>query len=309
MGQYSCTFYPGKDKYYLLTVASNYEIRTIKMVSLNSIGDDNCRIAFTGNEDNPINLKSFKDINNFGFDMGDELKFVGYTALGQSIITDSPTGNKTYEFQFAMNIPCPGITTVTYEDQTYNTVQIGNHCWFKENLNLGTIIDGGNNQLNNSIIEKYCYNNDPANCAIYGGLYQWDEMMQYTTQPGSQGICPNGWHIPTDEEWCETTQYIDPTVNCEWEDWSGTDVGTKMKSTTGWNSGGNGSNSSGFTALPGGGNLNPFFYLGLAARFWTSTQFDFDESWDRMLRTDYNNISRGYFDKEYGFSVRCVLDN
>ncbi len=77
-------------------------------------------------------------------------------------------------------------------------------------------------------------------------------MMQYTTQQGTQGICPNGWHIPTDAEWCTLTQFIDPTVNCSTTGSSGTDVGTKMKSTTGWNSGGNGTNTSGFTALPGG---------------------------------------------------------
>ena len=53
----------------------------------------------------------------------------------------------------------------------------------------------------NGTMEKYCYNNEPDSCTKYGGLYQWDEMMQYTTQQGVQGICPPGWHLPTDEEW------------------------------------------------------------------------------------------------------------
>ena len=61
---------------------------------------------------------------------------------------------------------------------------------------------------NNGIIEKYCYDNDPVNCATYGGLYQWDEMMQYTTQQGTQGICPAGWHLPTDAEWTILTDFL-----------------------------------------------------------------------------------------------------
>ena len=74
----------------------------------------------------------------------------------------------------------------TYEGQMYRTVQIGNQCWFKENLNVGTMIPGSQEMTDNSIIEKYCYENDPANCATYGGLYQWNEMMQYTTQQGTK---------------------------------------------------------------------------------------------------------------------------
>ena len=67
----------------------------------------------------------------------------------------------------------------------------------KENLNVGTLINGDVEQTNNSIIEKYCYDNDTANCTTYGGLYQWNEAMQYVTTPGTKGICPDGWHIPT----------------------------------------------------------------------------------------------------------------
>jgi len=67
-----------------------------------------------------------------------------------------------------------------------------------ENLNVGTHIYGGINQTNNKKIEKYCYNDDVQNCNIYGGLYNCDEMMQYATIPGSQGISPQGWYVPTD---------------------------------------------------------------------------------------------------------------
>ncbi|MDR3668834.1 MAG: FISUMP domain-containing protein, partial [Ignavibacteriaceae bacterium] len=70
---------------------------------------------------------------------------------------------------------CKGIDIVNYSGQKYTTVQIGNQCWLKENLNVGVMINGSSEQTNNGIIEKYCYQNDPANCIKYGGLYQWNE--------------------------------------------------------------------------------------------------------------------------------------
>ena len=85
---------------------------------------------------------------------------------------DSPSTNQTYTFQFASNIPCPGVPTVTYEGQVYNTIQIFGQCWLKENLNVGTMINGEDEMTDNGIIEKYCYYNDQANCDTYGGLYQ-----------------------------------------------------------------------------------------------------------------------------------------
>ncbi len=75
--------------------------------------------------------------------------------------------------------PSSGTSTVTDADgNVYNTVQIGNQCWMKENLKVGTRINGSQNMSDNGFVEKYCYNNDPANCDVYGGLYQWDEMVQ-----------------------------------------------------------------------------------------------------------------------------------
>ena len=77
-------------------------------------------------------------------------------------------------------------------------MQIGNQCWLKENLDVGTMVEGSQNQGgHNGVIEKYCYNDDPSNCQTYGGLYQWHEAMQSSTTPAVQGICPPGWHIPT----------------------------------------------------------------------------------------------------------------
>jgi uncharacterized protein (TIGR02145 family) len=201
--------------------------------------------------------------------------------------------------------PCPGVPTVNYAGQTYNTVYIGNQCWFKENLNVGTMIPGANNQTNNGTIEKYCYLNNPVNCATYGGLYQWNEMMQYVTIQGAKGICPTGWHVPTDAEWTTLTTYL-----------GGASVaGGKMKEagTSHWLSPNTGAtNSSGFTALPGGdrGYSGNFYNLTYAAFFWSSSQFEFDatHAWLRDLDYNYEVVYRVNYGKPYGFSARCVQD-
>nr|NQU90645.1 hypothetical protein [Bacteroidota bacterium] len=89
---------------------------------------------------------------------------------------------------------CQGISAVDYEDQTYNNVAIGTQCWFKENLNVGTMIHSMHEQKNNGIIEKYCYANDTSNCTKFGGLCNWDGMMNYSKLEAMRGICPEGWY-------------------------------------------------------------------------------------------------------------------
>jgi len=193
--------------------------------------------------------------------------------------------------------PCPGVPTVIYEGKTYNTVQIGTQCWFKENLNVGTRINGSQNPTNNGIKEKYCYNDLESNCDVYGGLYQWYEMMQYVTTQGVQGLCPSGWHIPTDGEWTILTDFL-----------GGESVaGTKMKSTSGWYGGGNGNNSSGFTALPGGSRYPAGWFGDLTqiAYFWSSS-INVTSANDRILRYNYDNVQIGAGYLDAGFSIRCI---
>ena len=142
----------------------------------------------------------------------------------------------------------------------------------KENLNIGTLIENNTNQTDNDVIEKYCYD-----CNTYGGLYMWDEMMQYSSTPGVQGICPLGWHLPTDLNWCILEQTVDNTIFCYTGDWRGIDGGGKLKETgtihwTPPNAGA--TNSSGFTALPGG-LIDPGGYTynqGNGGYYWTSSE-------------------------------------
>jgi uncharacterized protein (TIGR02145 family) len=214
--------------------------------------------------------------------------------------------------------PCAGTPTVSYGGQTYNTVQIGSQCWFKEDLNIGKRINGIQDQTDNDTIEKYCYNDIESNCDIYGGLYQWTEMMQYLTTPGGMGICPTGWHIPTDEEWCTLSQLLDPAVNCGISGWSGTNAGGRLKSTgtieagTGlWHHDNDGAtNESGFTAIPAGDrqDIGPFMFLGYRNYYWTSSEQDTSNSWYRQVYYYNPMIYRNTFTKNYGFSVRCLRD-
>ncbi|MBK7175282.1 MAG: hypothetical protein IPH84_19155 [Bacteroidales bacterium] len=109
------------------------------------------------------------------------------------------------------------------DGKEYNTVLIDSQCWLAENLNIGTRINGSDNQTNNGVIQKYCMNDLESNCSIYGGLYQWDEMMNYTSSSsanpsGRQGICPEGWHIPSLNELCQMQTFLDPTMLCSTDD-------------------------------------------------------------------------------------------
>jgi uncharacterized protein (TIGR02145 family) len=184
------------------------------------------------------------------------------------------------------------------DGQSYATVQIGEQCWMAENLNFGNLIPLEDDMLNNGIPEKYCYDDNPDNCDTYGALYQWTEVMQYTTTEGIQGLCPDGWHIPTDDEWCTLELTVDPTVNCGAWFWRGTDGGTKLKS----------GGSSGFEALLGGyifANMSSL-QMGDFGFFWTSTKHNETSTIFRSVGDDFEGIRRFYNYDYYGQSVRCI---
>ena len=230
----------------------------------------------------------------------------------------------SFQNALVMNTPCPGVPTVTYAGETYPTVQIGTQCWFAKNLNVGSMINGASNQTNNGTLEKYCYNNNSANCTTYGGMYQWAEAVQYqngasnsaspnpTFTGNIRGICPTGWHLPSDAEYCTLTTFLDATVNCGTFGWSGTDAGGKMKSVSGlWGTPNTGAaNSSGFSALPGGVRtpLGTFGNIGFYAYFWSFSEYSATTAFFRILNYNNSNIYRNFFSKSYGFSIRCTQD-
>jgi uncharacterized protein (TIGR02145 family) len=211
-------------------------------------------------------------------------------------------------------VPCGYSFVDSRDGRVYNTVLIGTQCWMKENLNIGTRINILEDQTNNTIIEKHCPLDLEENCEIYGGLYQWDEYMNYSTSSntnpsGCQGICPTGWHIPSDAELCEMETYIDPTVICEEINWRGINAGGKMKEigTSHWLSPNTGaSNLSGFTALPAGfGDANT---LSKIALFWSSTESSTIHPWSRHIFWSDAYIYRNAYPKATSLSGRCCKD-
>jgi len=192
----------------------------------------------------------------------------------------------------------------------YTTVLIGEQCWMAENLNVGTRIDGAIGQSNNEVIEKYCHNDIEDNCNFYGGLYRWDEMMKYETYEGVQGICPTGWHVPFDAEWCILENEVDSdTVSCTIQGYRGFDGALNLKSSSGWLSGGDGTDIYGFSVYPGGlcTNNGNFGSLISNAYFWTSTQKTGYSAWERNLYHSSDRIKRYEKFKAYAYSVRCLL--
>ena len=134
---------------------------------------------------------------------------------------------------------------LTYEGLVYHTARIGRQCWMSDNLNIGKWADESQLQKNgdNGVVEKYCFGNNFTQCDYWGGLYQWDELMAYSQVSGAQGICPFGWHVPSSQDWKTLIRYLGMN----------TEAGGKLKSTLNWQNPNVGAtNSSGFSAMPGG---------------------------------------------------------
>jgi uncharacterized protein (TIGR02145 family) len=182
-------------------------------------------------------------------------------------------------------------------------VTIGNQVWMAENLNVDKFRNGdpipeaktdeewkraGENQQ-----PAWCYyDNDPNNGTKYGKLYNWFAVND------PRGLAPNAFHIPSDADWTILNDYL-----------GGEGVaGTKMKSTSGWSQNGNGTNSSGFSGLPGGyrnydGSFNG---VGNTGFWWSSSEDETDGAWDRYLDSSDGKVDRGGGSKETGVSVRCL---
>ncbi|HNX10723.1 MAG TPA: FISUMP domain-containing protein [bacterium] len=190
--------------------------------------------------------------------------------------------------------------SLTYGGEAYPTVLIGTQCWFAKNLNIGTMITGASNPANNGIIEKYCYNNSEASCTTYGGLYQWNEAMQYLTTEAVQGICPTGWHIPTDAEQHILNDYLKDsgqTCSASRLDWDCSTAGTKLKT----------GGTSGFEGLlagyhdPNGSFVNGGWY----GHFWSSTISGLNALY-QALGSSQATVFRYVINQPYGFSIRCL---
>lgn len=189
------------------------------------------------------------------------------------------------------------------------TVIIGEQEWMTKNLTASTFRNGDpipeaktNEEWENAGKEgkpAWCYfANDAANDSIYGKLYNWYAVSD------PRGIAPSGWHVPSDDEWTQLTDYLG----------GGVVAGAKMKSETGWFRDSNGTNETGFSGLPGGsrGSNGEFSAPpergGTIGCWWSSTEVYNDCGWTRYLSYTVDYAYKDYYSKELGFSVRCIKD-
>jgi uncharacterized protein (TIGR02145 family) len=245
----------------------------------------------------------------------DKITCVLTNISGGVCMSNNPaTSNEIIMVVYTTGTACAGIPTVDYGGLVYNTVQIGAQCWLRENINIGGMVSGTQTQANNSIVEKYCYGNLESNCNVYGGLYQWAEMVQYLNNATNttnwspvptgpvQGICPVGWHIPTNTEMTTLATTLGGASVAGGKIKEATTAHFNYPNTLA-------TNSSGFTALPGGlrWSTGVFYYIKNDADIWTVTS--------GVAATDiyYGGASYGsqvmnnsQFYKVTGLSVRCL---
>ncbi len=241
------------------------------------------------------------------------------TAYGNELYF-APTG--VYDGQ-----PCPGATTVTdYDNNTYNTVMIGTQCWMKQNLRTTHYANGTTIPLCTGVNSTPCRHNpnyNANNVPTYGYLYNWPAVMlgassSSSNPSGVQGICPIGWHVPSDAEWTQLTNYVGSQTQYQCDN-SSDKIAKALASTTGWSSyseicavGNNPgtNNATGFSALPAGrDNGTLYYYFGDYAFFWSATERNDDKAYGRFLCYNGAFVNRfSDYAKYNGFSVRCLRD-
>lgn len=190
---------------------------------------------------------------------------------------------------------------VNYGDENYETVIIGSQIWFNRNLNYEPTGADANSK---------CYGNDPANCVVYGRLYDWATAMALDQICNNancspqisvkhKGICPVGWHIPSGDEWNVLMTSV-----------GGYSAADKhLKAASGWSSG-NGTDAYGFAALPGGrGIAENFFSIGSYGYWWSATEYGEDSAYLWYMDGGISGHAYWYKDRKlFLFSVRCVAD-
>lgn len=214
--------------------------------------------------------------------------------------------------------------TVTDKDgNVYDVVKLGNQEWMAQNLRTTKYADGTSIPLGSSTSAttayRYCPNNSSSNVYKYGYLYNWKAVMRnssssYSNPSHVQGICPNGWHVPSDAEWTELEDYVQ---SCSDYTSASGNVAKALASTEDWNLSSNygavgddrsKNNSTGFGALPAGYYGGSYAEFGSYAYFWSATENNSFNAYNRALGYDYAGVSRAGNYKPLGFSVRCVRD-
>jgi uncharacterized protein (TIGR02145 family) len=208
--------------------------------------------------------------------------------------------------------PVFGTMTDSRDGKTYETVRLNNQVWMAQNLDYD--VPGVYTNSTGSVVDTA----NPAApvCGKYGRLYDWSTLMNGDNSSASnpsnvQGICPNGWHLPSDAEWKELEMNLGmSSTEANNTYWRGTDQGTQMRSTADWYFNGTGTNSSGFNVLPAGSYDGMFTSITYGSTFWSSTTdpANAGTSWGRYLEWGISTVERLAYANHNGCSCRCVQD-
>ena len=238
------------------------------------------------------------------------------------LTTDEPSQSTTAKpSRPVTDGPSQPVTDI--DGNEYKTVKLGNQVWMAENLRTTRYADGTpiplGTEASLDVAYRYYPNNNRANVSKYGYLYNWAAVMNGSASSeanpsGVQGICPDGWHVPSDAEWTELENYV--SSQSQYVCGSSTSkIAKALASETGWEPddeecavGNNPSanNATGFSARPAGNYYGYYYYFGFNAYFWSATQYNSYFAYTRSLYYSYAFVSRYYNFKSIGYSVRCI---
>lgn len=201
-----------------------------------------------------------------------------------------------FQYQYCASV-CD-VDSIEHGGQWYHTVQVGDQCWLKENLNIGEFKLSYDTATNNGIIEKYCYNNLQEYCDTFGGLYSWEEMMQYVEVEGTQGICPDGWHPASNYEWNVLEAFADTVAN-------NPNAALYLKDESF-----GGTNIYGMSIIGCGSTNNMGGWYSLEwGDYWTSTPQMSGDRTARYFKNDINHIYTNNFNMDQAKGVRCLKNS
>jgi uncharacterized protein (TIGR02145 family) len=322
-GEHTFRFFPGRENVYLLTAQGDRFRKTIKMINDPTTGlkNQHCRILYLGDNPSGTRHKHSLATADFPFSQGDLLIYTAYTPDGERKISDKPLDNQVYAFQYS-GIPCPGTPYVYDVDgNVYNTVRINTQCWMKENLKTTSYQNG---QPISHVADTLWpgidygayvwYNNNPNWSYAYGALYNWFAVEN------SNGLCPEGWAVPDDDQWEALESYVTtPTgisggealKSCRKDNYSnGAACNTSLHPRWAWFHTYHGMDLHGFSAVPGGTRLNDgsFDQLGFYSYWWSAPVYaskSENASFWYMFYTS-NHLNSWLYNKHFGFSIRCI---
>ena len=323
---------------YFLAIRTETASYITKIICLSPSSENKIEFIETENE----NVKTTKGNCQLPFSKGDNLSFTGYAVQGTipqtADIEQEVWGDDIFPFVFQKIAPnyCPEHATLTDIDgNVYNTVLIGKQCWMRENLRVSRYSDStalplGNDTIHDHSIPFYFkYANSDSLAQIYGMLYSWTAAMRNiadTSAEQVQGICPDGWHLPSDEEWCEMTSTLAPLSSCydvtpyfgeneflarqiSYPKFWVSDNFTFDAMPGFWNISPLWFNTSGFSALPAGYYQHGSFVgLNASTYWWTTKPAPNGEAYCRYLQYNNKGVNRNTKEICHGFSIRCVMN-